>query len=94
MGISGQGASALVRGSGVRHPGKILLFWEDFSGTLVYADWAPLGSDAPDAGIQHTLVLIPHLWASWAPASLIFLDFPLCKMGRVMHTSLKLASND
>lgn len=82
MGISGQGASALVRGSGVRQPGKILLFWEDFSGTLVYAGWAPLGNDAPDAGIQHTLVIIPHLWAPWAPASLNFSRFSFMRNGK------------
>lgn len=37
VGISGQGASALVKGSGERQPEKMLLLWEEFPGTLASA---------------------------------------------------------
>lgn len=71
----------------------MLLLWAELRDRGFYC--APLGSGAPQAGVQHILVLIRLLWAASARASPVtFPDFPLCGMGRLTRTSLKLASND
>lgn len=56
---------------------------------------APLGSGASQAEVPHILVLIPLPRAASARRSTLTLpDFPVCRTGRIVRTSLKLTSND
>lgn len=59
----------------------MLLLWAEFRDPRFHR--APLGSSAPQAGVQHILVLIPLLWAASARASpLAFPDFSLTQNGQ------------
>lgn len=58
VGISGQGASALVKGSGERQREDAAALGGVSRDPGVH--WAPLVRGAPDAGIPHVWVLVSH----------------------------------